>query len=194
MDAKQLKELGNQELAINQYSDAIKTDNELIKRFSKDSIYTVQGELPKSITDSATFPEFTTYVNQTTFHSQTTLAEIKLRVDAEFVADSYNLYETLDQLVRLSRKYEELSDYEKALGIIKEIRKAYFDEPLTEDMLKKSQATGAPTEPKLTGNYVCIGFGISSSSDMVKLLEKQRNLIEAKKQYQTVLSMEKIIK
>jgi tetratricopeptide (TPR) repeat protein len=191
MNAQQLKELGKQELAKNQYSDAIKTYTELKKRFPNDPIYTVQGELFKSIIDPATFDIFTTYANQTTFNSQTTLAGIKLRIDAELVADSDNPSSTIFPLNRLSRKYEELGDYEKALGIITEIRKAYVDEPWTEAMLKKLQATGAPTEPKLTGDYVHIGFDMASRLDIARLLQKQGKSKEAKEQYQKVLSIVK---
>jgi tetratricopeptide (TPR) repeat protein len=191
MNAQQLKELGKQELAKNQYSNAIKTYNELKQRFPNDPIYTVQGELLKSITDPATFTEFTTYANQTTFNSQTTLAGIKLRIDAELIANCDDPDETIRLLERLSKEYEKQGDFDKALGVIKEFRKAYVDEPWTEDMLKKVQAKQAPTETKLTKEYVHILLDMKLRLDMAILLQKQGKSKEAKEQYQTVLSMAK---
>jgi hypothetical protein len=201
MDIHQLKELGKQKLARNQYHDAVTIFNEVKRRYPMDSIFQIPGEARNLIMASMKDNASDSLKNQPTADNQDSLVKEKTECDEAIILHCDIPKVVIEQLQKLCDFYHKIAyhnhrDYEKCLQITTEMRKLYVDEPWTDEMLQKSDlAHFSKTEFSSEDFRMC--FDLSTRTYIGFVLENQGKIKEAKKQYHEVLSMlqdEQIIK
>jgi hypothetical protein len=201
MNILQLKELGKQKLARDQYRDTVRIFNEIKKRYPMDLIFQIPGEARNFVMAPIKDNVSDSVQNQTPSDNQDSLGNEKTECDVAIILHCDVPTAVIEQLQKLCDFYHKIAyhnhrEYEKCIEITTEMRKLYIDEPWTDEMLQKSDfAHDSKTEFSSEDFRLFLDLGTRTYIGFV--LENQTKIEEAKKQYQEVLSMlqdEQIIK
>jgi hypothetical protein len=201
MDIHQLKELGKQKLARNQYHDAVTIFNEVKRQYPMDSIFQIPGEARNLIMASMKDNVSDSLKNQSTADNLESLVKEKIECDEAIILHCDIPKVVIEQLEKLCnfyhmQAYHNHRDYEKCLQITTEMRKLYIDEPWTDAMFQKSGFEHYP-KTEFTSEDIKTYLDLGTRTYIGFVLENQGKIEEAKKQYHEVLSMlqdEQIIK